>query len=271
MNRRIRTQRTNPRAPHPGFTLIELLVVIAIIAILAAILFPVFARARENARRTSCASNLKQMGIALMLYTQDNDEGFPLAIVSHATATSGPDEPPGKIWSNNFWYWPQTIYAYHTSTDMFLCPSSSKTSYSYRGSSGHYGVNRLIMPTSGAPLKLADLVSSASTYLTMDFGIYVADTSYVLNPPTSQSSYYLPGYGDAVGSTTGCNNMEVSSDGNSSFFKPDCQSGRHFGGVNVGFADGHVKWLKSSAIVNEARKYKASPKTKNAWDPANPE
>ena len=60
-----------------GFTLIELLVVIAIIAILAAILFPVFARARENARRTSCVSNVKQFSLALMQYTQDYDERYP--------------------------------------------------------------------------------------------------------------------------------------------------------------------------------------------------
>lgn len=60
-----------------GFTLIEILVVIAIIALLAAILFPVFARARENARRTSCASNLKQIGLGIMQYTQDYDERMP--------------------------------------------------------------------------------------------------------------------------------------------------------------------------------------------------
>jgi prepilin-type N-terminal cleavage/methylation domain-containing protein len=73
------------RRSHPGFTLIELLVVIAIIAILAAILFPVFAQARDKARQTMCLSNMKQIGTAMLLYVQDYDERFPSAPASDVT------------------------------------------------------------------------------------------------------------------------------------------------------------------------------------------
>ena len=76
-----------------GFTLIELLVVIAIIAILAAILFPVFAKARENARRTACLSNVKQMGMDWMMYVQDYDEQFP---PSNTTAGTSPQWVPAN-------------------------------------------------------------------------------------------------------------------------------------------------------------------------------
>jgi prepilin-type N-terminal cleavage/methylation domain-containing protein/prepilin-type processing-associated H-X9-DG protein len=96
-----------------GFTLIELLVVIAIIAILASILFPVFARARENARRTSCASNLKQMGLGIMQYVQDYDGLFP-----YVRTLSTPK-------SN----WGQQIHPYVKSTQLFQCPSNPQKDY----------------------------------------------------------------------------------------------------------------------------------------------
>src|SRR5438270_674257 len=77
--RRSPVRRTTMRCNRRGFTLIELLVVIAIIAILAAILFPVFAQAREKARQAACQSNLKQLGLAAMMYTQDYDGTYPIA------------------------------------------------------------------------------------------------------------------------------------------------------------------------------------------------
>src|SRR6476619_5175287 len=77
------------QAKKKAFTLIELLVVIAIIAILAAILFPVFGRARENARRSSCQSNLKQIGLGIAQYTQDNDEAYPGMYKTNYNAACG--------------------------------------------------------------------------------------------------------------------------------------------------------------------------------------
>lgn len=96
----------NKHCRASGFTLVEILVVIAVIAILAAMLFPVFARARENARRTSCLSNLKQIGLGVAQYQQDYDEYFPL----------GTQED----WNNG---WPTTVQPYINSIQVFRCPN----------------------------------------------------------------------------------------------------------------------------------------------------
>ncbi len=102
-----------------GFTLIELLVVIAIIAILAAILFPVFAKAREKARQASCVSNLKQFGTALMMYAQDYDEKFTRAYFYH---------PPGG--PDGLTFWPINIQPYVKNQQLQICPSHDWT-YTY--------------------------------------------------------------------------------------------------------------------------------------------
>ena len=99
----------NNRLYESGFTLIELLVVIAIIAILAAILFPVFGRARENARRSSCQSNMKQLGLGLQMYIQDYDEVAPNALHYNGTTQIS---------------WRQIIQPYTKSTQIVLCPSN---------------------------------------------------------------------------------------------------------------------------------------------------
>ena len=104
-----------------GFTLIELLVVIAIIAILAAILFPVIGRARENARRSSCLSNLKQIGTALIMYTQDYDERFPGS--SHQMA-SGINGGLGVAMPIDF-----MLFPYTKSDQMWACPSDTKSKF----------------------------------------------------------------------------------------------------------------------------------------------
>src|SRR5690606_29694298 len=104
-------------------------------------LFPVFARARENARRTSCMSNLKQMGLGVMQYVQDYDEKYPPG--RHATSQAPPN---GVSWSgtpSSVWYWQQTIFPYVKSNQLYVCPSSKyNTTIPVNG---HYGGNWVVL------------------------------------------------------------------------------------------------------------------------------
>jgi prepilin-type N-terminal cleavage/methylation domain-containing protein/prepilin-type processing-associated H-X9-DG protein len=108
---------TSPRLRGAsGFTLIELLVVIAIIAILAAILFPVFARAREKARQASCMSNLKQLGLSLEMYAQDAEGIYP----PWGEDGADPDEGPPAVWT-----WDTVILPYMKNQQILVCPSNT--------------------------------------------------------------------------------------------------------------------------------------------------
>lgn len=249
------------RERSKGFTLIELLVVIAIISILAAILFPVFARARENARRASCISNLKQMGLAVMMYTQDYDERYPEHLNARLTTQTPPDGYPWD--STGYWYWPQILYPYHKSTAIYFCPSSPDMRY-YNGkpapTTGSYGANTMMLQQSGSFVKsvgIAEVALPSEIYMLMDSSAYRTEPSKVITPEGGQG--YLPGSGDAGGTY-----------GLSASPPRDWQSGRHFGGVNVAFADGHVKWLKSSLVYRQAAICREDTAfCQRNWNPAN--
>lgn len=152
---------------NKGFTLIELLVVIAIIAILAAILFPVFARARENARRASCQSNLKQLGLAAMQYTQDYDEKF-----HHYSL------PVVGSWHN-------ALQPYTKSTQLYFCPSRTVSNQFA------YGYNYLYLGNGATSTSLAAVANSAETVMYCDAGKNdtPADVSYSHVNPPQQTTY----------------------------------------------------------------------------------
>ncbi len=238
-----------------GFTLIELLVVIAIISILASILFPVFARARENARRTSCLSNLKQMGLAMMQYTQDYDETYPYAWSNLGTT------PPGGLWGlgTNIWAWQQILHPYHKSVQVFACPSGVGANDT-KPSRGHYGANNslLVLPGS-ASIKIAAVQATANTYAFMDGGNYTLAVGYARTTGTADNGGYIPGIGKLGSACTAVSTGTALVD--------DCKTGRHFDGVNVAYADGHAKWLKTSVVMAES--LKPAPALNGAWNPAN--
>jgi prepilin-type N-terminal cleavage/methylation domain-containing protein/prepilin-type processing-associated H-X9-DG protein len=198
-----------------AFTLIELLVVIAIIAILAAILFPVFARARENARRASCMSNLKQIGIGVMMYTQDYDEDLPLSSVcGSATLETGYVMTGTPNCGSGYLHlWPVMIYPYVKSRQVFSCPSSTLAPWS-GAYSGHmdYGINNYLTTT-------ANVFSLAAIQRPSEL-VFIADSD-----TANSSSYILNGYNTSI------------------------PGARHLETFNVLFVDGHVKSQKPEDYI----------------------
>ena len=215
-------QKNGHRHTARGFTLIELLVVIAIIAILAAILFPVFARARENARRASCQSNLKQIGLGIMQYTQDYDEKLPIIkpfngvdnyVVDYANSTDYGVLKP--------------IFPYTKSWQLYLCPSATPATGTFApsgNSNTNYLSNGVVITPTG--MNVAAIPSSAELIVMQE---------------KAQSWYY------------DCQQPERVAGGDRNrvwywLYPPGKYSDIHFDGGNLLYADGHVKWRRTTSI-----------------------
>jgi prepilin-type N-terminal cleavage/methylation domain-containing protein/prepilin-type processing-associated H-X9-DG protein len=206
-----------------GFTLIELLVVIAIIAILAAILFPVFARARENARRASCQSNLKQIGLSWMMYTQDYDSRLPVYEGATHTGNSGTVMP--------------LLAPYVKNGQIFYCPSGRGGSVSpygdalsspYAAYGTHYGMPWYYRPVRAALINLA----GGGSPLMID---EVKEPSLLCIVAETYWPYTVGwGYGQFQANYLIGNYTALDA---------------HFDGSNYAYLDGHVKWLKRETVL----------------------
>ena len=148
-----------------GFTLIELLVVIAIIAILAAILFPVFARAREKARQTSCLSNLKQIMLGTLMYTQDYNERTP------PHGYFAPDPPLAPRFNDSrgaYWDWPVLLEPYIMNRDIYQCPSHPDEGATHSSGTQHPYPVAYTVPRSFSGIKMATVRRPAEKIYHMD-------------------------------------------------------------------------------------------------------
>ncbi|MDR3707420.1 MAG: DUF1559 domain-containing protein [Capsulimonadaceae bacterium] len=244
-----------------GFTLIELLVVIGIIAILAAILFPVFATAREKARQTSCASNEKQLGLGFLQYIQDNDDTYPNGIVSWGTPTAN---------------WTCQVYPYVKSTAVFTCPSDTTNANQWGPEVTSYAINYDLSMWSSTPAGFGNpphVTSVQQSYLNAPSRTIeiievrgIQDGTNIVNWDTAGDSLTTSGfdYDQGIIDSSGANHSigpgetNYSAGWNSAyvtgpFANTQKASGRfltvrHTIGTNYLFCDGHVKLLSGSQV-----------------------
>lgn len=257
------------KSTRSAFTLIELLVVIAIIAILAAILFPVFAQAREKARQTSCLSNLKQAGTAYMMYTQDYDEMFPIAVQAPNRINNVFFSPPNLVkgrtdpatWLQ--WYGsqgPNVIYPYTKNYAIWACPSGTLTEQfpgppafsanfdpSVTPTKITYNFNGLLGTASQAEINMP-----ANVPLLWEGGKVQWNGSNINNPGPASGTYPFK-----LASCSYGNRAAWYAPGPSPL-RPEV----HSGGQNWLYADGHAKFRKVGGIGDA--NYKKDPFLYNA-------
>ncbi len=214
-----------------AFTLIELLVVIAIIAILASILFPVFAQAREKSRSTSCLSNTKQLGTATQMYIQDYDEKlfFRASTAVPSVSRSGAIVPNNAALLPVYWW--NAVMPYLKNSQVMVCPSDSAPALS-KDIAGNLTIKR-----SYIAIRAAEALAQAQVEKTSEIIIFTDkwEKTAGANPKPITDSWIEPFNGDF--------------DYYPTFHRMALAGDRHLQGVNCSFFDGHAKWMKAGAIA----------------------
>lgn len=226
------------RRTQSGFTLIELLVVIAIIAILAAILFPVFAKAREKARQTSCLSNTRQLATAVLSYAQDSDE---MLSPRCGRFTSPPYPPEG-----NYIHWIGLHQPYIKNTQIAICPSHQTTWNQYSwSSSGSYGLNAYYGHIMGQGYRKHAPFGEMWAGWQNDFSASLAEVS----APSEVIALADCTGGDRIFRCPGAYDVPSYAAGDPDYLG-DCHRmvGRHNKQCNMAFIDGHAKALGLGSV-----------------------